>query len=116
MACAVIQARTCPACQAVTRALNLVGLGNLPSFTMRHSVGAENGNGAMAESGFFALRTSCASRSQAESGSRSNTAVVGAVVAAGKAAVGLMVLTVMVGLLLKLKPFGIVSVLMLLTD
>ena len=99
MACAVIQARTCPACQAVTRALNLVGLGNLPSFTMRHSVGAENGKGAMAESGFFALRTSCASRSHAESGSRSNTAVVGAVVAVGNVAVGLVLNRVMLGVI-----------------
>jgi hypothetical protein len=73
MACADIQARTCPACQAVTRALNLVGFGNLPNFTIRHSVGAENGRGAMALSGLFGLRTSCASRSQALSGSASKT-------------------------------------------
>lgn len=73
MACAVIQARTCPACHAVTRALNLVGLGNVPNFTMRHSVGAENGRGAMALSGLLGLRTSCASRSHALSGSASKT-------------------------------------------
>lgn len=73
MACAVIQARTSLTFHAVTRALNLVGLGNLPNFTMRHSVGAENGRGAMALSGLLGLRTSCASRSQAESGRASNT-------------------------------------------
>lgn len=88
--CAVIQARTSLTFQAVTRALNLVGLGNLPNFTMRHSVGAEKGRGAMALSPFFGLRTSWATRSQALSGSRSNTAVVGAVVAAGKVTVGLV--------------------------
>jgi hypothetical protein len=75
MACAVIQARTCPACQAVTRVLNLVGLGNLPNFTMRQRVGAENGRGAIALSRFFGLRTNCVSRSQAESGSASKTDV-----------------------------------------
>ena len=101
MACAVIQARTCPACQAVTRALNLVGLGNLPAFTMRHSVGAENGRGAMALSGLLGLRTSCDSRSQALSGRRSNTAWSGAVCAAGIVAGGMLV-TVVVGLLLRL--------------
>ena len=111
VACAVIQARTCPACQAVTLALNLVGFGNLPSFTIRHSVGAENGRGAIALSVLLGLRTNCASRSHAESGSRSNTACVGAVCAVGAVALGLVVLAVL-GLLLKLKPFDIVSVLM----
>ena len=38
---------------------------------MRQSVGAENGRGAMALSRLLGLRTSCASRSQALSGSAS---------------------------------------------
>jgi len=46
IACAAIQARTVPTFQAVTRSDNLHGLGNVPAFTLRHSVGAENGNGA----------------------------------------------------------------------
>lgn len=79
---------------------------------MRHKVGAENGRGATSLSGFFGLRTSCDSRSQALSGSLSKVACVGAVDAAGRVAVGLMMLTGMVGLLLKLKPFDISSVLM----
>jgi hypothetical protein len=70
---------------------------------MRHSVGAENGKGATSLSGLLGLRTNCDSRSHAESGSRSNTALAGAVVA-----VGLIVLT-LVGWLLKLKPFDIWS-------
>ena len=83
----------------MTRALNFVGLGNLPSFTIRHNVGAENGRGATSLSELLGLRTSCASRSQALSGSRSNTARAGAVVGAGAVAVGLMVnvLAVVVG-------------------
>lgn len=72
MACADIHARTWPTCQAVTRALNLVGLGNFPALTIRHKVGAENGSGAIADSRFFELRTRCASRSQALSGNASN--------------------------------------------
>ena len=40
---------------------------------MRHRVGAEKGSGAMALSGLLGLRTSCASRSQALSGSASKT-------------------------------------------
>jgi hypothetical protein len=40
---------------------------------MRHRVGAENGSGAIALSGLLGLRTSCASRSQALSGSASKT-------------------------------------------
>ncbi len=75
---------------------------------MRQSVGAENGNGATALSGFFGLRTSCDSRSHALSGSASNTDCVGVVVvvAAGAIAVGLVgaLLTVVVGLVWKLKP------------
>lgn len=74
MACADIHARTWPTCQAVTRALNLVGWGNLPALTMRHSVGAENGKGATALQGHLGLRTSCDSRTHALSGSTSNTA------------------------------------------
>ena len=58
--CTAIQARISPTCQAVTLALSLRGLGKLPIFTMRHNVGAENGSGAIAESGLFGLRTSCA--------------------------------------------------------
>lgn len=71
LACAAIHARIWPACQAVTPALNLVGLGNLPVLTMRHSVGAEKGSGATALSGLLQLRTSWDSRSQALSGSAS---------------------------------------------
>jgi hypothetical protein len=108
--CAVIHSRTAPHFQAVTRADNLQGAGNLPAFTMRHNVGAENGNGATALSGLFGLRTSCDSRSHALSGSESNTDCVGVVVAAAGAsvAVGLVgaLLTVVVGLVLTLKPFA----------
>ncbi len=100
-ACAVIHSRTCETFQAVTLADNLQGAGNLPAFTMRQSVGAENGNGATALSGFFGLRTSCDSRSHALSGSASNTDCVAVlVVATGASAVGLVgaLLTVVVGL------------------
>jgi hypothetical protein len=74
---------------------------------MRHNVGAENGNGATALSGFFGLRTSCDSRSHALSGRESNTDCVAVlVVATGASAVGFVgaLLTVVVGLVLKLKP------------
>ena len=84
--------------------LSLWGLGNVPALTLRHKVGALNGRGATSLSGFFALRTSCDSRSHALSGNLSNVACVDAVVAAGVDAVGLVSATV-VGLLpLKLKP------------
>jgi hypothetical protein len=74
---------------------------------MRHNVGAENGNGATALSGFLGLRTNCDSRSHALSGSESNTDCVAVpVVATGASTVGLMdaLLTSVVGLVLKLKP------------
>lgn len=71
MACADIHARTWPTCQAVTPALNLVGLGNLPALTMRQSVGAEKGRGAKELAALLLLRTSWDSRSQALSGSAS---------------------------------------------
>ena len=70
--CEFIHARTCPTCQQVTRADNLVGAGNVPALTLRHNVGAENGSGAVL-SGVDDLRTSCASRTNALSGSASNT-------------------------------------------
>lgn len=72
MACAVIQARTSLTFQAVTRALNLVGLGKVPAATLRHKVGALNGRGAGC-SGRLGLSTNCASRTNALSGSASNT-------------------------------------------
>ena len=82
---------------------------------MRHRVGAENGRGATSLSGFLGLRTSCDSRSQALSGSLSNVPCVGAVVAAGAVAVGLVgnVLTVVVGLVLKLKPRAMLRILVM---
>ena len=60
----------------------------------------------MALSGLLGLRTSCDSRNQAESGNRSNTAWAGALFAAGVVASGFVVnvLTLVVGLHLKLKP------------
>ena len=44
--CAVIQARTAPTFQPVTRSDSLTGLGNVPAFTLRHKVGALKGSGA----------------------------------------------------------------------
>lgn len=70
-----IHARTWPTCQAVTRALNLVGLGKVPTLTMRHKVGAENGKGATALDGLLLLRTSSACRTMALSGSASKIAI-----------------------------------------
>jgi hypothetical protein len=72
MACAVIHARTVPTFQAVTRSESLIGLGNVPAFTLRHSVGALNGRGA-GVSGLLGLCTSCDSRINALSGSASKT-------------------------------------------
>ena len=70
--CAVIQARTSPTLKAVTRSESLMGFGNVPAFTLRHSVGAEKGRGA-GVSGLLGLCTSCASRMKALSGSASKT-------------------------------------------
>ena len=70
--CAVIHARTVPTFQAVTRSDSLIGLGNVPAFTMRQSVGAEKGRGA-GVSGRLGLCTSCDSRMNALSGSASKT-------------------------------------------
>jgi hypothetical protein len=74
VACAVIQARTVPTFQAVTRSDNLCGLGNVPAFTLRHKVGAEKGRGA-GVSGRLGLCTSCDSRMNALSGRASKTEV-----------------------------------------
>ena len=74
-----------PTFQAVTRSDNLTGLGNVPAFTLRHSVGAENGKGA-GLSGCLGLWTSCVSRMNALSGRVSNDGIVGAGVCAGMAA------------------------------
>ena len=43
---AAIHARTVPTFQAVTLSDSLCGRGKVPFFTLRHKVGAENGNGA----------------------------------------------------------------------
>jgi hypothetical protein len=72
MDCAVIHARTSLTFQHVTRSDNLMGLGKVPAATLRHRVGALNGNGAGC-SGRLGLSTSCASRTNALSGSASNT-------------------------------------------
>ena len=72
--CAVIQARTAPTFQQVTRSDNLMGLGNLPAATSRHNVGAENGRGAGVV-GRLGLWTSCASRMNALSGRVSNDGI-----------------------------------------
>lgn len=53
---------------AVTRADSLAGAGNVPARTIRHSVGAENGSGAVLF-GRLGLRTSCDSRNHALPGS-----------------------------------------------
>jgi hypothetical protein len=88
MACAVIQARTVPTFQAVTRSDSLIGLGNVPAFTLRHKVGAEKGRGA-GVSGRFGLRTSWDSRMNALSGNASKTECVIEVFTAGMlAAIG----------------------------
>ncbi len=71
LVCAAIQARTAPTCQAVTRSDNLMGLGNVPAFTLRHSVGALKGRGA-GVSGRDGLWTSWDSRMNALSDSASN--------------------------------------------
>jgi hypothetical protein len=60
-ACAVIHARTSPTFQQVTLSDNLIGLGNVPAATLRHSVGALKGSGA-GWSGRLGLLTSCDSR------------------------------------------------------
>jgi hypothetical protein len=75
MACAVIHARTVPTFQAVTRSESLIGLGNVPAFTLRHRVGAEKGRGA-GVSGLLGLRTSWDSRMNALSGRASKTECV----------------------------------------
>lgn len=49
-----------------------MGLGKVPAFTLRHSVGAEKGKGA-GVSGLLGLCTSCASRMKALSGRASKT-------------------------------------------
>jgi len=90
VACAAIQARTVPTFQAVTRSDNLMGLGNVPFFTLRHSVGAENGKGA-GLLGCLGLWTRCASRMYALSGRVSNDGIVGVVDCAGMlAAIGVL--------------------------
>ena len=61
-----------PTFQAVTRSESLIGLGNVPAFTLRHSVGAEKGKGA-GVSGLLGLCTSWDSRMNALSGSASKT-------------------------------------------
>jgi hypothetical protein len=76
VACAANQARIEPTFQAVTRSDNFTGFGKLPFFTLRQSVGAENGSGA-GLSGCLGLWTSCASRMNAPSGSASNDGIVG---------------------------------------
>ena len=75
--CAVIQARTAPTFQQVTRSDSLMGLGNLPAATSRHNVGAENGRGAGVV-GRLGLWTSCASRMKALSGRVSNDGIAAA--------------------------------------
>lgn len=56
--------------QAVTRWDNLTGFGNVPAFTIRHSVGALKGSGAR-RPGRLGLCTNCDSRMNALSGNRS---------------------------------------------
>lgn len=77
MACAAAHARISPTFQAVTRSDSFTGLGNVPAFTFRHSVGAENGKGA-GLSGCLGLWTNCASRMNALSGRVSNEGIIGA--------------------------------------
>jgi hypothetical protein len=72
--CALIHSRTAPTFHAVTRSDNLNGLGKVPAATIRHSVGAENGNGAGVV-GRLGLWTSCASRMNALSGIKSNDGI-----------------------------------------
>lgn len=81
-ACAAIQARTAPTLNAVTRSDSFIGLGNVPAFTLRQSVGAEKGSGA-GESGRFGLCTSCDSRMKALSGRASKTEWIIDALAAG---------------------------------
>ena len=71
---ALIHARTSPTFHAVTRWDNLYGGGKVAAFTLRHKVGAENGSGAGVE-GRLWLCTSCASRMNALSGSKSNDGI-----------------------------------------
>jgi hypothetical protein len=80
--CAVIQARTSPTRQAVTRSDNLCGAGNVPAFTLRHKVGAEKGRGA-GVSGRLGLCTIFDSRMNALSGRASKTEVWMVALAAG---------------------------------
>jgi hypothetical protein len=75
--CAVIQARTAPTFQAVTRSESFDGLGNVPAFTLRQRVGALKGNGAGVD-GRLGLCTSCASRMKALSGRASNEGIAAA--------------------------------------
>jgi hypothetical protein len=107
MAFTDIHARTWPTCQAVTPALNFVGLGNLPALTIRHRVGAEKGRGATLLAGLLQLRTSWDSRSHALSGSASNTACVGCLGTTGEIVAFLAVLTGLVTLLLQSITFDI---------
>ena len=72
--CALIHSRTAPTFHAVTLSDNLNGLGKVPAATLRHSVGAENGNGAGVV-GRLGLWTSCASRMKALSGIKSNDGI-----------------------------------------
>ena len=59
-----------PTFHAVTRSDNLTGFGNVPPFTLRHSVGALKGSGA-GLSGRLELWTNCDSRMKALSGNSS---------------------------------------------
>lgn len=59
-----------PTFHAVIRSDNLTGFGNVPSFTLRHRVGALKGSGA-GLSGHLGLRTNCDSRMKALSGNAS---------------------------------------------
>jgi hypothetical protein len=82
MPCAAIHARTSLTLHPVTRWDNLTGAGNVPSFTLRQSVGALKGSGAGAP-GRFGLCTSCDSRMNALSGRWSNDGIVGVDLCAG---------------------------------
>ena len=56
------------------RSDSLTGLGNVPAFTLRQSVGAENGSGA-GRPGRLGLCTKCDSRMNALSGNSSNEGI-----------------------------------------
>lgn len=79
-----------PTFQAVTRSDSLTGFGKVPAFTLRQSVGAENGRGA-GLLGCLGLWTSCASRMKAPSGRASNDGMIAAGFSAGMlAAIGVL--------------------------